>query len=232
MAIWAHWAIGRPRQPRGQRDLASLGLKMPRLRLCLSWLAMLSLTACPSPTQVTTTGGAFIERSGGDFLVIYPEDECLTSALADQLKGTVSIYPTRGFQDAMFPWFERQHAPRTLDDLRALMARPRVAERVANIHVRYLISVAATQTSDVFPGLLCGAGYAGAGCLGLMLDNKETSLKALIWDLRDVSETGKLTSTSSGSSAALGIIVPIVFTAYTEEEACRALAKSIARSFN
>ena len=229
MAIQSRRALGRLERPslRTSRRACAAGT----WSVSAFCIALLGLSACPAPTEMTTKGTASIDRASDEFVVLYPEDECLNVALTEKIQGKARVYPTKGFQDAMFPWFEREHAPRTLEDLRTLVARPKVAERIATLDVRYLISVAATQSSDVFPGLLCGGGYAGAGCLGLMLDDKKTSLEALIWDLRDVSEAGKLTSTSSGSSAALGIIIPIVFAAYTEEEACRELAASIAGSF-
>ena len=46
---------------------------------------------------------------------------------------------------------------------------------------------------------------------------------------RQGGKAGYLSASSSGSSFAFGLVVPIVFVAYTEEEACEALAADLGR---
>jgi len=135
---------------------------------------------------------------------------------------------TIAFQNAMFPWFEAGYAPKHPLSLDHLLRKPHVRTRIDDLNVRYLISLSASNESGGFPGFICGAGYGGGGCLGLAWENSETSLDAVIWDLRKGGSVGSFSADSSGTSLAIGVILPIIFIAYTEEDACKKMADAIA----
>ncbi len=80
--------------------------------------------------------------------------QCLRSALEERVSRKLRVIDTAMFQDALFPWFEVQNAPRTVQELRALLSRPLVRERIASLQVRYLISITGgTEIGDAFPGV-------------------------------------------------------------------------------
>ena len=205
---------------------------------CLVVMPLL-LFACASPTETEVSIEAEMPLTSGEAIVLFPDQRrddspassnfvrCLRTELAKGVTTHLAVLDTTKFQDAMFPWFEFAYAPQTADEMDSLLSRPRVQEQISALNVRYLVSMVLTRDADGFPGMLCGAGYGGAGCLGVAWEGKVSQLDAIVWDLKTGKEAGELTVSSSGKSLALGIIVPIVFIAYTDEDACRALAAKL-----
>ena len=152
---------------------------------------------------------------------------CLADELREQVENRVTIFDTATFQDALFPWFENEHAPSTIDELNALLARPFIRKRIASLGVRYLVNIAATASSDGFPGIFCGAGYGGGGCLGVLWEDKTNRANAVIWDLLLGLEPARLSASTSGRTVGFAFVVPILFVANTEKEACKALAAEL-----
>ena len=194
---------------------------------------LLVLAACPSPTETQLTTKAEMPIAAGERIVLFPSGgdkrlvHCLGEQLAERGIGSERLLATQTFQDALFPWFEPVHAPRTVSELEAVLARPKVAETIVELRVRYLLSLAVRNKSDGFPGMLCGGGYGGAGCLGLAWSDESSTFDAVVWDVTRGSEAGTVTASSTGTSMGLGLILPIVFVAYTEDEVCAALAKGL-----
>ena len=52
-------------------------------------------------------------------------------------------------------------------------------------------------------------------------------MNAVIWDLVEGGKAGELSATSSGDSFGFALVVPILFVAYTEKDACEALAAEL-----
>jgi len=154
--------------------------------------------------------------------------QCVKTELAEHSIPLTQIANTIEFQNALFPWFEPDHAPHTAEEMDNLLSKPEIKERIEALKIRYLVSVALSENRDGFPGMLCGGAMGGAGCLGAAWDNKESNLSVIIWDLKTGEESGNISVSSSGKSLALGIIVPIIFNAYTEEEVCEAFAVKLA----
>ena len=210
-------------------------------RSCLLvWL--LALATCASPTKTEVSVDAKMTLAPGEAIVLFPARrsgsmaasqnfvDCLENELVETAGPGTKILDSGQFQDAMFPWFESEQAPRTARDMDRLLSRSGVRERIARLDIRYLISMALATEADGFPGVLCGAGGAGAGCLGLAWEDRTSRLDAVIWDVKMGEEAGGLKASSSGRSLAFGLIVPIIFTAYTERDACEAVAAEVARS--
>lgn len=201
-------------------------------------LILLLLAACASPTETAISIDAKIELAEGERIVLFPSAragiassrdfvDCVRSAIAELGVPDDAIMATEAFQDALFPWFEPAHAPQSVAELESLLSRSKVRQTIAAIEVRYLLAMALRTESDGFPGMLCVASYAGAGCLGLAWSSEETRLDALVWDLATGRESGEITATSSGTSMSLGVVIPLVFVAYTEEEVCEAVAGAL-----
>jgi hypothetical protein len=154
---------------------------------------------------------------------------CLKNELEKNVSHQVRIVDTAAFQDALFPWFEPQHAPSNVNELEALLARPEVRQRIASLGVRYLVSVTGSAESDGFPGMLCGWGFGAAGCLGLAWEDKAHRVNAVIWDVVQGTQAGALSTKTSGRSVSFAFVIPIIFVADTERDACKALASELGR---
>lgn len=218
-----------------------MGRRPPQaLPRALGALALLLLAACPSPTETAVTFDADLALAPGEKIVLFPglrrdadrasQDfaRCVRDELVERGTPAARILDSGSFQDALYPWFEVAHAPQTAQQMDRLLARQKVRARIEALNVHYLISLALGSDADGFPGLICGGGYAGAGCLGAAWSDKTSALDAIVWDLQSGAQAGDIAATSSGTSLALGVIVPIVFVAYTESEACAALAGALA----
>ena len=200
---------------------------------------ILLLSSCASPTETKVSFEAEMPLAPGEKVVLFPNDRrdastasrgfvrCLRSNLEEKAISFSKVMDTAEFQDALFPWFEFAHAPQTVDEIDGLLSRPKVREQIAALNVRYLVSMTLDGYRDGFPGMFCGGGAVGAGCLGIAWEGKVSQLDAVVWDLKTGKEEGDLSVSSSGTSLALGVIFPIVFIAYTEEEACEALADKL-----
>lgn len=196
-------------------------------RLISASLGLCYLFACAAPTETRTSGSATLDLAADERIVVYPTFNCLSDALSENPAWRSRVMSTIAFKDAMFPWFEAKHAPKDPISLDHLLRKPHVRTRIDDLNVRYLISLTSRNESDGFPGFICGAGYGGGGCLGLAWENNETSLDAVIWDLQKGGSVGSFSTESTGTSLAIGVILPIIFIAYTEEEACKKLANAI-----
>jgi len=210
-----------------ERFLAA-GLPRGFLRAAGALAAVLALGGCPAPTETVTSGKAELALASGERIVVYPAFGCLSDALAGHAGAPSRVLPTTEFQDALYPWFEPGRAPVSAEALDWLLGKQHVRARIDELHVRYLVGITRKDASDGFPGFFCGAGYNGGGCLGVVWENKETSLDAVIWDLREGRQAGGLSAQTSGTSLAIGVAVPIIFVAYTEAEACEKMAALIA----
>jgi hypothetical protein len=213
-----------------------------RLPHALAALGLLLLAACPSPTEtaVEIDSDLALALAPGERIVLFPGlrrdadrashdfARCVRDGLTERGTPAASIMDSGTFQDALYPWFEAAHAPQTAAEMDQLLARPKVRERVEALKVHYLVSLALGTDAEGFPGMLCGASYAGAGCLGAAWEGKTSKLDAVVWDLQSGAPAGDISASSSGTSLSLGVIVPIVFVAYTEAEACEALAAELA----
>ncbi len=153
--------------------------------------------------------------------------DCVNSQLARRGRN-LKLQSEDDFKDGLFPWFEPRLAPSTPEELPALLARPGVADRIADTGVRYLVWV--TGSTEIVGGggnLSCGAGPGGAGCLGFTWWEKASSYEASIWDLYRAESAGTISADASGTSYMPAIIVPVPLIARTQTAACKGLAEQL-----
>jgi hypothetical protein len=200
------------------------------------------LAACAVPTDISIDRSeGSVETTGNENIVMlftglnksfYDETflfKCLESEFENESEEKPKVIDTVTFQDAMFPWFEDQTAPKTVSDLNNLLTRPVVRQRISSMNIRYLVNIEGGTISDDsgYPGLFCGGAGYGAGCIGLGQQNKTTKLNAIIWDLSKGTKAGDLSVTSAGQSVIPAFIVPFPFLAYTEADACERFASEL-----
>ena len=157
------------------------------------------------------------------------EDEfmdCVGSKLASN--AGIAVQPNNQFVDRMFPWFEPSTAPQRAEGVRRLLARPLIAERIAESGVRYLIWLDGnTRKIDSGGSMSCAVGPGVAGCLGFGWWEKESAYEATIWDLNEAKTAGTVSAKVNGTSAMLGILVPVPFIARVQATACDRLASQL-----
>ena len=201
---------------------------------------VLTLSACATPIETEIVIHQEVLLDPDEAIVLFPDlphnatstgqnfVRCVKTELAEQSIPLSQIAGTIEFQNALFPWFEPDHAPQTAEEMDSLLSRPDIQELIDALKIRYLVSVALSGKSDGFPGMLCGAAAGGAGCLGVGWGTKELNLSVIFWDLKTGGKSGNLAMFSSGKSLEIGIIVPIIFKAYTEKEVCETFAVLLA----
>ena len=140
----------------------------------------------------------------------------------------IPVQPNNAFVDSLFPWFEPSTAPQRAEGVRRLLARPIVAERIAQTGVRYLIWLdGVTRKIDSGGSMSCAIGPGIGGCLGFGWWEKESAYEATIWDLNEAKTAGTVSAKVNGTSAMLGVLVPVPFIARVESTACDRLASQL-----
>jgi hypothetical protein len=156
--------------------------------------------------------------------------DCVGEGLDDGRHG-IAVHDNNDFVDNMFPWFEPSTAPGKPEAMSALLARPGVADKVAESGVRYVVWLdGSTRKTDGGGSLACGAAPGGAGCVGFGWWQKESAYEATIWDLKQAKSAGSVGTNVTGTSAIVGAIVPIPFIARVQATACNRMSTQL-RSF-
>ena len=141
----------------------------------------------------------------------------------------IQVRPNNEFVDSMFPWLEPSTAPQRPEGVTKLLAKDVVAERIAQSGVRYLIWVdGLTRQTDSGGSITCTLGPAGGGCIGFGWWEKESDYQAVVWDLDSAKTAGSVSTNITGTSALVGVIVPLPFIARVQGTACDRLAGQLA----
>lgn len=138
------------------------------------------------------------------------------------------VVPNREFVDALFPWFEPRTAPADTKNLPDLMSRPKVAEKIREKGVRYVVWLDG-DTDKVAGGgsMSCAAGPGGGGCFGFAWWQNDANYEATVWDLDGLEDAGTVSADFSGTSFLPAIVVPIPLIARTQSKACKGLADQL-----
>jgi len=157
---------------------------------------------------------------------ITAEDEFMDCVGDKMSRATgIQVRSNDEFVDSMFPWLEPSTAPQRPEGVTRLLAKDVVADRIAASGVRYLVWVdGATRQTDSGGSITCTLGPAGGGCLGFGWWEKESDYQAVVWDLNTAKTAGSVSTNVTGTSALLGIVLPLPFIARVESTACDRLA--------
>lgn len=140
----------------------------------------------------------------------------------------IKVKPNDEFVDSMFPWLEPSTAPQRPEGVTRLLARDVVADRIAESGVRYIIWVdGATRQTDSGGSITCTIGPAGGGCIGFGWWEKESDYQATVWDLETARTAGSVSTNVTGTSALVGVLVPLPFIARVQGAACDRLADQL-----
>jgi len=223
-------------------------------RVVLS-IAVLFAAACQAPevefsgsdAAAQPTGPSIAPVRSGDAVVVMngggrdAADDSFVDCVRESLRGALSADAAgprvmRGddLRDALYPWFEE---PLDEKAAAALLARSLTRQRMAEIGVRYVAIVNGATTSRLADGvgsggsgvMLCGAGAGGAGCFGLMMWERRSSVSATLWDMKAGGSVGSLNVAVSGTNVMPALVLPVPLIMPTESAACSTLGERLQR---
>ena len=149
--------------------------------------------------------------------------DCVGDKMAKQ--SGIRVQGNDEFQDQMFPWFEPSTAPQRPEGVAQLLTRPAVRQRIEENGVRYIVWVdGLTRQTDSGGSISCAIGPGGGGCIGFGWWEKESDYDAIVWDLKEAKSAGSVSTNVTGTSALVGVIVPLPFIARVQGTACDRLA--------
>lgn len=157
---------------------------------------------------------------------ITAEDDFM-DCVGDKMAKTtgIQVRPNDLFVDSMFPWLEPSTAPQRPEGITKLLAKDVVADRIAESGVRYLIWIdGATRQTDSGGSITCTLGPAGGGCIGFGWWEKESDYQAVVWDINTARTAGSVSTNVTGTSALVGVVIPLPFIARVQGTACDRLA--------
>jgi hypothetical protein len=160
---------------------------------------------------------------------ITAEDDFMDCVGDKMAKATgILVRPNDNFVDSMFPWLEPSTAPQRPEGITKLLSRDVVANRVAESGVRYLIWIdGLTRQTDSGGSITCTLGPTGGGCIGFGWWEKESDYQATVWDISTARTAGSVSTNVTGTSALVGVIVPLPFIARVQGTACDRLASQL-----
>jgi hypothetical protein len=213
-----------------------------------TWLLLLTaallLTGCGATTTIDEyrPNNSVMELNSDESVVIlgrrdaghYDTDREFISCVASRIKGAdISVMPEQQFIDAIYPWFEPRTAPKGLKRLTRLMQDPDIKNQVDRQGVRYLVWLdGSTQTLEQGGSISCAIGPGGGGCFGYAQWEKSSIYEAIVWDLNDFSEKGRLRVDSAGTSYLIGAVAPIPLLTPVKKDACSSLGKQLKQFFS
>ncbi len=152
--------------------------------------------------------------------------DCVGNKMA--ASGGIQVRPNDAFVDSMFPWLEPSTAPQRPEGVTKLLSRDVVADRVAESGVRYIIWIdGTTRQTDSGGSITCTIGPGGGGCIGFGWWEKESDYQAVVWDLTTARTAGSVSTNVTGTSALVGVLVPLPFIARVQGAACDRLAAQL-----
>ena len=201
--------------------------------------SVLALLGCVSAT-VQQVRERSTEISGGETLVILgkrnrPSTEeteidfidCVATNLRSK-KSQLQVLNEQRFIDQTFPWFEPRTAPRNMDALVNLFDQKLLAERLEQMGLKYLIWIEGqTKRTSSGGSMSCGITPGGGGCFGFLTWENDASYEATIWDAKNKTVAGKVSSDAAGTSYMPALILPIPLVARVQSNACFGLADQL-----
>ena len=164
----------------------------------------------------------------------YDTDREFIDCVASKMKGAdIAVLPERQFVDSIYPWFEPRTAPKGLKRLTRLMQDPEIKDQVERQGIRYLVWLdGSTETSGQGGSISCAIGPGGGGCFGFAQWEKSSIYEAIVWDLTDLTEKGRLRVDSTGTSYLIGVVAPIPLLTPVKNDACNSLGTQLKEFFS
>ena len=175
------------------------------------------------------------DKNANDLIVVFPHSECLEEALNKIHLGKKVVFDNRKFQEELFPWFEPEQVPSSIEKLEILLNRPKVKEKIDSLNVRFLVTVTVDASSIKATDLLtCGGGASGSGgggaavgCLGYYNFSATTNVMATIWDFERRQKRYTVNLKGDGFITIIGLVLPIPIWSDPSDEICAETAQRL-----
>ena len=129
------------------------------------------------------------------------------------------------FQDALFPWFEYNTAPKEISEYNDLLRNALVRRRIEELKIDFLIYVQGVTTQSEFQGPML---ELSPGAIGYQSRDRETHITTTIWNLNKAVALGDSIISVEGKVRVFAFSICIMpIPAFTESEACDETAKRI-----
>ena len=163
----------------------------------------------------------------------YETDREFIDCVGQRMRGSdINVLPEAQFIDAIYPWFEPRTAPKGLPRLKKLMQDPLIKTVINQQSVRYLVWLdGSTETVEKGGSISCAVGPGGGGCFGFAQWDKLSVYEAIVWDLEELQEMGRLRVDSEGTSYLIGAVAPIPLLTPVKSDACSSLGKQLKTFF-
>jgi hypothetical protein len=159
-------------------------------------------------------------------------ETCVTETIRENTP-SLRIVMVDEFRRVAFPGLDFNEIPRDQEHMLSLLRDFKFQERIAPLKLKYFIMVTGKTSglTNQSGGIYCGAGYGGAGCLGLTVWDKIASLQASIIDGKQASQVGELEVDVTGKPwlAVIGFI-PVGLPAFPEQRVCVELGHAISKT--
>jgi len=163
----------------------------------------------------------------------YETEPELIQCIARRLDDRLPVVPEQTFIDRVYPWFEPRTAPLGLRRLQKMLDDPDVGRRLHETGIRYMIWVDGnTETTESSGSVSCAVAPGAGGCFGFATWDKASNYEAVIWDVHDFSDKGRVRVDAEGSSYLLAIGAPIPFIARVQGEACEGIGNQLRTFFD
>lgn len=214
----------------------------PALLLCTLLGVLPGLSGCTTTVvdELRVAPGQ-LELSGPDSIVVlgrrhsggYATEPGFIDCIGGRLSRAdgMRVIGELEFVNALYPWFEPRTAPMTPQRLEGLWQQPLIRERLTAMNLRYIIWIDGTTDTDNSKGSLsCALMPGAAGCFGFATWEKTSAYEAVIWDVAEFLERGRVNVDAQGTSYLLAVGAPIPFIARVQGEACDSIGAQL-RSF-
>jgi hypothetical protein len=163
----------------------------------------------------------------------YETDRDFVGCVSKKMNGAdIQVLSEDAFIDAVYPWFEPRTAPKGLPRLKRLLEEPVIKAKIASEDVRYLVWLDGTaETQGQMGSMSCTFGPTGGGCFGYTQWEKIVFIEAIIWDLSDLTEKGRIRVDSEGTSFLIGVVAPIPLLSPVKSDACSGLGNQLKSFF-
>lgn len=154
--------------------------------------------------------------------------DCVATRTASG-KGAPNVMKQESFLDELYPWFEPRTAPTDIARMSVILNEERVADKIRDIGIRYVVWIDGTTERQQGAGnLQCAMATGGIpACFGMLSWDMKSAYEASVWDIRKGKIAGKLSQEASGTSFLPAIVIPIPFIAQTRSRSCQHLADSL-----
>jgi hypothetical protein len=208
--------------------------------LVITFCALSSLMSCSTSTiideyRVTDT---HLEIGDNEQIVImgrrhageYETEPDFIDCIGNKIATTekLSVMPEQQFLDSLYPWFEPRVAPLKLKRMGRILENPIISERIKSLGIRYMVWVDGnTETTEKNGAINCAISPAGGGCFGFASWDKTSIYEAIVWDLNQLDEEGRVKVETKGSSYLLAVGAPIPFIAQVQSDACEGIGSRL-----